>query len=248
MQWAMEAYGSGVVLDEDLVMEYMTIYLDKGSSYSTANQIRNAVTKVLEVSGKEHILRGSRFKQFLKGYKNLTLTRKKQRMPIRKHDLCRLNQKVLSTSLNLQTKERILVAYLLGYTLLLRISEVLVMREDSLRFIREGDKYSIRYTLHSSKTAQNQTVHRLVEVPQSSYTVLNNFWSKNSKDPWGEVGSKILNEIITETFATEKGFYSFHSLRHGGARDLYSPRTRDMVMYIGRWKSWATLKIYLGIS
>lgn len=228
-------------------MEYMLIFLENGCGYGKANKIRSAVVKLLLSQGYENILSGQRFKTFLKGYKNLTQNRRKDRQPIRSSQLHLLVTTVTASNAPPVIQQKIFAAFSMGYFLLFRISEIFDLKNEDLTVSLEQGTYFVKYVLRTSKTSPHDPVSRKVRVPADFAVRLQQFWPVHKQHGWKGISRKLLNTIISSVFQFHKGFYSFHSLRHGGVRDLYEFEDRAWCLYVGRWKSMSTLRIYLGL-
>lgn len=230
-----------VHLNDALVMRYLNIFLEAGLSYSKANKVRSAIVKMCSVFQKEQFLHTRTFKDYLVGFRKLTAHRRKDRKAITQEHLKTLLE---YTALHLKPEiARVLTAaFIMGYYCLFRISELLQIRKVSF-----SDPNVMTYIIDFPTKTEVGQVTRAITLPPNVYVFLKQFWgSRTDRAVFGNLGRELPNKLIQACFARMGGFWSFHSLRHGRARDLYCIIPLERVMFFGRWRSRQSALLYIG--
>lgn len=230
-------------------MDYLNEFLDAGYGYGKANQVRNAVTKLLIVNGHENVLACDQFKAFLKSFKKLTLSRRKQRSPIRSSNLNFLVSVVMKSQLAPGIKDQLRLMYEIGYWALARIGEVLPLTRGGPTSVTVPAPGKLEINWEKTKTSP-LPVKRTFDIPVEMGVRLEKLISRTpqGKRIFASITRSSANTVITKVFPPHQGFYSFHSLRHGRARDLWATQPQVQVMWAGRWASMGSLRIYLGMA
>ena len=181
----------------------------------------------------------------LAGFQRLAASRSIHRQPLREgryHTLLKY-AKVWFTEMFLL---QLLVALSLGYDLLLRIGEAHGIYPHHVSAGQDG----LLVCLERSKTDPLARGIYLRITDASTAELLQQLTSATKQGPLITIPPSVINDFIRAVARAEgwQGFYSFHSLRHGKATDLWL-RTGNIytVMMAGRWKSRAAARWYLHI-
>lgn len=217
-----------------------------GYCYSTPNLTRSAIALqcCLQLAPLPFVTHHPAVKAALKGFRRLAATRSVRRQPLGQGKYIALVQQLHEwVPLPLQCEVEALLG--LGHVVLLRISEAqaILVRHITweprafLLYLPESktDQYKRGITLrieHSHLRAQLQTLCT----------------GRLPSDPLFHVSPHTMNDLIKR--AADRlgwsGYYSYHSLRHGSATDLWL-RTHDItaVMRAGRWATQAAARWYI---
>lgn len=181
------------------------------------------------------------FPGLLGGFQKVNSSQGENQGGLRKDQLHTLIEFVKST-IPPQIATHLVAAYLIGYYCLFRISEVLQIKQ---LVFKEGGV--MEFTIDFPTKTECGRVSRDISLPQEVYQFLKGYFSGQGIKPFfRKLGRELPNKTIQACFANKPGFWSFHSLRHGRARDLYCVIPLERVMFFGRWRSKQSALIYLG--
>ena len=220
-----------------------------GYAYSTANLLRSALALSSRIWMVEQpfVTDHPSVKAALLGYRRLAAYRSTRRSPIRHPRLLHL-LRMSSCWVPPQLRSQVALAFRLGYAALLRISELLGIRRRHVRFVRNR----VHIYLPSSKNdqmAQGMTV--VVRCPMVSQQLAERIADLPPHSFVFTISSTLLNHVIrlVACEAHWEGYFSFHSLRHGRASDLWEEfHSMPLLMAAGRWWSIAAARIYIHVT
>ena len=248
VQWMLDMGLPGdvlLILPQQLVECFEHIYL-AGYCYATPNAVRSAVADAFNVAFKSppYPTDHPSVKSALKGYKRAAAGRSRNRQGIQRPYLQQLLERArlrVPPALWLQVE----ALYRVGYEALLRISESLGLRPENITMVEEAVEI---YLCHSKTDQYGKGVSVRVTCPRLRELLHTLKATTPMGQPIFTVSADYVNAIISEVAqeAQWSGFYSYHSLRHGRATDLWIT-TRDIhrVMLAGRWSTRAAARWYI---
>ena len=226
----------------------LTHIYDAGYCYSAANLTRSAVALAYRLAQMDppYVTDHPSVKAALKGFKRLAAPRAVRRCGIRKAARDQLLTSIypgVPPFLWLQ----VFCAMMLGSVLLLRVSEVLGSLGGHFSF-EDG---AVLLFLPTSKTDQlRKGVYMRSTHPHLIQCLRCLCAGIHPDQPVFTVSADYLNDLIKRGACALgwKGYYSFHSFRHGTATDIWL-RTRDLqqVQLAGRWLTKAAARWYIHI-
>ena len=230
-------------------IQCLTDFYNAGYAYSTANLLRSALALSCRIwmVRQPYVTDHPSVKAALLGYRRLASYRSTRRSPIRHARLLSLIR-MAAYWVPPVLMRQVVLAFRLGYAALLRISELLAIRRRQVSLARNR----VLIFLPSSKNDQmshgmtvvvrcpivyQQLAERIADLPPQSFVFT--------------VSSTLLNHVIrlVAREAHWEGYFSFHSLRHGRASDLWEEHhSLPMLMAAGRWLSMAAARIYIHVT
>ena len=231
-----------------LFIQCLTHIYDAGYCYPAANLTRSAVALAYRLAQADppYVTDHPSVKAALKAYERLAASRSVRRCPIGKGSrdaLLRVIFPWVPPGLWLQ----VFSALMLASEMLLRVSEALGGTPDHYQF----PAGAVQLFLPFSKTDRLRTGVHI----RSSHRCLAHCLQRlcagvPAHQPIFTITAAYLNDLIRRGAKALgwKGFYSFHSFRHGTATELWL-RTRDLaqVQLAGRWLTKAAARWYLHI-
>ena len=218
-----------------------------GYCYSTPNTIRSAVALAVRLQGLSppFVTDNPCVKAALQGYKRKAANRSVRRQPILGIMLAPLLKVVLDmvpTSL----QDAVEAILRLGYAALFRISESRGVLMQHLTFLVGG----LLLFLPTSKTdplCRGVSVKIMTDL-RLRELLLRLHRPGDPQAPLLRVHPAYINVLIRQAATTLgwQGYYSYHSLRHGRATDLWVA-THDMqaLMVAGRWRTRGAARYYV---
>jgi len=218
-----------------------------GYAYATPNHLRSAIAMRcrMAVMPAPFVTDHPSFLSALAGYERMAAGRSVRREALRASRVIVLQRYALQRFGGLRLLQ-VQVGIALGYELLLRIEE---LRATCVHHITDGTDGLLLF-LGISKT---DTLGRGIQLRISNpLTVsrLRRLVRATGHGPLFPFPAQVFNTFIQCVAQAEgwKGFFSYHSLRHGRATDLWL-ETKNLytVMLAGRWKTRAAARWYLHI-
>lgn len=237
------------VLTPALFIQCLVDVYNAGFAYATANLIRSALALSCRMWLVEQpfITDHPSVKAALLGYRRMAAYRCTRRSPIRHGRLLHLIHAV-QRWVPQALRGQVTLAYRLGYAALLRISELLGIRCRHLKFVGRGVQILIPF----SKTDQlGHGIHVLVRCPVICQQLAQMVTGLPPDAFIFRISSTLLNNVIRLTARDSRwtGYFSFHSLRHGKASDLWdATHSLPLVMAAGRWSSVAAARLYIHVT
>ena len=248
-QWLMDHHrpphlGSVTV---PLLIDVLDDIYAAGYCYSTPNHLRSALALRyrMAVFPQPFPTNHPSFLAALAGYQRLAASRSRHRQPLRQ-ERYRMLVSYAKAWFNGLFLLQLLAALSLGYELLMRISEARAVHPHHVSAGQDG----MLVYLERSKTDPLARGISLRITDVFTAQCLQQLLAVTKQGPLITISTDTINEFISSVARAErwKGFYSFHSLRHGKATDIWL-RTGNIyaVMLAGRWKSRASARWYLHI-
>jgi len=231
-----------------LLLELFDDQFEAGYCYSTPNITRSAIALqcCLGLLPAPFITAHPSVRAALKGYKRRAAARSVRREPIGRARYARLlsyAQQLTPPSLWPQVE----AAFALGYEALFRVMESLGVSVAHVSFTVEG----VLIFLPSSKTDQFQKgISMLVKGRRLCCLLRQLCANKAPHEKLFSISANLLNALIRQAAAhwAWVGYYSYHSLRHGRATDLWlATGSLEAVMRAGRWSTKAAARWYVHV-
>ena len=244
----LEDLGYSTLLDDihpDLIVHCFEDIWHAGYCYATPNALRSGIALAFRRALRDppYPTDHPSVKSALKGYKRAAACRSVKRMPIVYAMYCFVLQFV-AIDVDLDERNQVHAAVRLGYELLLRVSEVLAICVHHLLLLAT----CVEITIPSSKTDQLARGITFRITDPTLCRLLAELVARVKSGPLFSITATQLNAIIRAVAARGhwQGYYSFHSLRHGKATDLWLS-TGDilLVMRAGRWSTAAATRWYI---
>jgi len=219
-----------------------------GYCYATPNITRSAIALqcCLGLLPEPFITAHPSVKAALKGFKRRAACRSVRRQPIGKARYAKLlsiAKELTPPSLWVQVE----AALALGYEVLFRMQESLEVRASHVSFTPEG----VLIFLPSSKTDQFRRGISLRVKEHRLCSLLRQLCAQRGPHQrLFNISAGLLNGLIrtAASYWGWAGFFSFHSLRHGRATDLWlTTGSLEAVMHAGRWRSKAAARWYIHV-
>ena len=231
-----------------LLLELFDDMFEAGFCYATPNLTRSAIALqcCLGLLPAPFITSHPAVIAALKGFKRRAADRSVRREPIGRVRYARLQflaKHMLPPSLWVQVE----AALALGYEALLRVQETLSVFVAHVSFTPDG----VLIFLPCSKTDQFRKGIYLRIRERKLCTVLRQLCAHRKPDqPLFTISAGLLNAVIRQVAADEAwlGYFSYHSLRHGKATDLWlATGSLEALMKAGRWSSKAAARWYVHV-
>ena len=219
-----------------------------GYCYSTPNITRSAIALhcCLGLLPEPFITAHPSVKAALKGFKRRAAGRSVRREPIGKARYAKLvsiAKELTPPALWVQVE----AALALGYEALFRVSEALDVMASHVSFTPEG----VLIFLPASKTDQYRKGITIRVRERRLCSLLSQLCAqKGPHQRLFTISARLLNAVIRSaaSFWAWPGYYSYHSLRHGRATDVWlATGSLDAVMQAGRWRTKAAARWYIHV-
>ena len=231
-----------------LLLELFDEMYEAGFCYATPNLTRSAIALqcCLGLLPGPFITAHPAVIAALKGYKRRAASRSRRREPIgraRYAKLLSLARQLTPPALWLQVE----TAFALGYEVLLRVQEALDVLGSHVSFTPEG----VLIFLPSSKTDQfRKGIYMRVKERRICSLLQRLCADRKPTQRLFSITAGFLNALIKQAaaFWAWPGYYSFHSLRHGRATDIWlATGSLEEVMKAGRWGTKSAARWYVHV-
>jgi len=231
-----------------LLLELFDDMFEAGFCYATPNLTRSAIALqcCLGLLPAPFITSHPSVIAALKGYKRRAASRSVRREPIgraRYNRLLALARQLVPAAMWLQVE----AALALGYEALFRVQESLSVVGAHVSFTAEG----VLIFLPSSKTDQfRKGVYMRVRDRRLCHLLRRLCATTQPHQQLFSITAKFLNSIIRQaaSYYAWPGFFSYHSLRHGRATDIWlTTRSLEAVMQAGRWSTKSAARWYVHV-
>jgi len=231
-----------------LLLEMFDEMFEAGFCYATPNLTRAAIAlqSCLALLPAPFITSHPAIIAALKGYKRRAAYRSVRREPLgqaRYAQLLARARQLVPPAL----WEQVEAALALGYAVLFRVSEALNVLVCHISFTPAG----ILIFLPHSKTDQfRKGVYMRVQDRRLCTLLRGLCANRQPGQPIFSITAALLNAVIRQAAAywAWPGFFSFHSLRHGRATDVWlASRSLEAVMSVGRWSSKSAARWYIHV-
>ena len=229
-----------------LVQVFGDIYA-AGYCYSTPNALRSGLAQKYRISLRDppYPTDHPSVKLALEGYRRAAASRAQKRMPILLA-MYRFLLSLVPLLVAMQLRNQVEALFTLGYELLLRVSEALAIWVHHLTF--HADYIDLLIPSSKSDPMARGISIRIRDAKLRSLLV--ECALSTPHGPIFTVDAAFLNDVIRGAAARGgwSGYFSFHSLRHGKATDLWLT-TGDMalVQRAGRWATKAACRWYIHV-
>jgi len=235
-------------LSVPLLLELFDDMFAAGFCYATPNLTRSAIALqcCLGLLPAPFITTHPAIIAALKGYKRRAAGRSVRREPIGKAryaKLLSLAKQLIPPALWAQVE----AAFALGYEALFRIQETLTVLVADVSFTPEG----VLIFLAQSKTDQFRKGIYIRVRERRLCTLLRQLYAnRQPHHKLFSISAHLLNAVIKQAAAywSWLGYFSYHSLRHGKATDIWlAMGSLEAVMKAGRWSSKASARWYVHV-
>ena len=231
-----------------LLLEMFDEMFEAGFCYATPNLTRAAIAlqSCLGLLPAPFITSHPAIIAALKGYKRRAAYRSVRREPIGKARYAKLlarAKQLVPPALWAQVE----AALALGYEVLFRVQEALNVLVAHVSFTPEG----VLIFLPQSKTDQfRKGVYMRVRERRLCNLLRSLCANRQPHQKLFSITAQLLNAVIRQAAAywSWPGYFSFHSLRHGRATDIWlATGSLEAVMNVGRWRTKSAARWYVHV-